>query len=124
MSTPGDKGRPSNNADEYDELFGCGAEDGRQAKRTKTEDAAATGPPVGTTASSRRPEEDELNSDLDDAEEEDEDVDDEGVEDLILCQYEKIHRVRSRWRGVLRSGIIHVAGSDSCFNRSTIDLEW
>lgn len=66
----------------------------------------------------------ELGSDLDDEEEGDEAVDDENINDLVLCQYEKISRVRTRWRGVLRSGIVHVNNRDYCFSKANMDFEW
>lgn len=130
--------------DQYDELFGCGPEDPapdakriRPSEDLKNLDSKFPLNPVvisnkensgdfkNKTLNGKGSElADELNSDLDDEEADAEEVDDEVVGDLVLCQYEKIHRVRSRWRGVLRSGIIHVADSDLCFNRSTIDLEW
>lgn len=67
---------------------------------------------------------DELGSDLDDEDELNDEVDDENISDLILCQYEKISRVRTRWRGVLRAGIIHIGGSDFAFSRATTDFDW
>lgn len=67
---------------------------------------------------------DELGSDLDDEEEGDEAADDENINDLVLCQYEKISRVRTRWRGVLRSGIVHINNRDYCFSKANMDFEW
>lgn len=67
---------------------------------------------------------DELGSDLDDEDEDEAAVDDENIEDLILCQYEKISRVRTRWRGVLRAGIIHINRADYCFSRANNDFDW
>lgn len=81
---------------------------------------------TSTTPAKRQPNPngDELGSDLDDEDELAEDVDDENIADLILCQYEKISRVRTRWRGVLRAGVIHVNGSDFAFSRATVDFNW
>lgn len=72
-----------------------------------------------------RPESDnELGSDLDDSDDDIKEGEDESINDLILCQYEKISRVRTRWRGVLRAGIIHIGQSDYCFSRANADLDW
>lgn len=72
-----------------------------------------------------RPESDnELGSDLDDSDDDIKEGEDESINDLILCQYEKISRVRTRWRGVLRAGIIHIGHSDYCFSRANADLDW
>jgi transcription initiation factor TFIIA large subunit len=67
---------------------------------------------------------DELNSDLDDDDEDALIVEDETATDLALCQYEKVSRVRTRWRGILRAGIIHIGRSDYCFSRANIDFDW
>ncbi|PJF19594.1 Transcription initiation factor IIA large subunit [Paramicrosporidium saccamoebae] len=95
-------------------------ETGSNAKRPRSEIPASI-PSAVTTAVEPV---DELGSDLDDEDELDGEVDDENIADLILCQYEKIGRVRTRWRGVLRAGIIHVNGSDFCFSRSNTDFDW
>jgi transcription initiation factor TFIIA large subunit len=94
---------PSGSADSF--------ADQPDAKRIKSEGATTTP-------------NDELGSDLDDEDELEGEVDDENITDLILCQYEKISRVRTRWRGVLRAGIIHIGGSDFCFSRSNTDFDW
>lgn len=67
---------------------------------------------------------DELGSDLDDEEDEGEVQIAENVANLTLCQYEKITRVRNRWRGVLRAGIVHINGRDYCFSRANMDFDW
>lgn len=67
---------------------------------------------------------DELGSDLDDEDEDVADAVEENVTDLALCQYEKITRVRNRWRGVLRAGIVHINGRDYCFSRANMDFDW
>ncbi len=51
-------------------------------------------------------------------------MDNEKTDDLILCQYEKISRVRTRWRGILRSGIVHINHADYCFSKATTDFDW
>lgn len=55
----------------------------------------------------------EINSDLDD------DEDDENVktDHLILCQYEKVTRIKNKWKCVLKDGIVNINGSDYVFNR-------
>ncbi|KAJ1554461.1 hypothetical protein HK096_003451, partial [Nowakowskiella sp. JEL0078] len=51
----------------------------------------------------------EICSDLDDEESEDEERE---ADHLILCQYEKVSRIKNRWRCVLKDGIINVNGKD------------
>ncbi|KAI8913357.1 transcription factor IIA, alpha/beta subunit-domain-containing protein [Gorgonomyces haynaldii] len=56
----------------------------------------------------------QINSDLDDDDDDDENAD---LEHLILCQYEKVTRIKNKWRCVLKDGIVHVNGKDYLFNR-------
>lgn len=83
-------------------------------------------PPLSVSADvgKRTRPEDELGSDLDDDEDDLNGGDDENINDLILCQYEKINRVRTRWRGILRAGIVHIENSDYCFSRANTDFDW
>jgi transcription initiation factor TFIIA large subunit len=54
----------------------------------------------------------------------DSDSDEEEPADLVLCQYEKVHRVKARWRCVLRSGALHLSNRDFVFGRATSDFDW
>lgn len=66
-----------------------------------------------------------INSDLDDSDEELEAaLMAQGVSDILLCQFEKVTRVKSRWRGILRSGLIHLNGSDLAFGKCNLDFQW
>lgn len=104
--------------------------DDRSSKRSRIDEELTNStvalPAAGVELSSRNStgNGDELGSDLDDEDEEVEAMVDENINDLILCQYEKISRVRTRWRGVLRAGIVHVNGSDYCFSRANTDFDW
>lgn len=65
---------------------------------------------------------DELGSDLDESED---DIDqNQDIDDLLLCLYEKVHRSRNKWKCNFKSGIFHVNGSDYAFNRLNGDFEW
>lgn len=87
--------------------------------------APTTTPAVATKpAAPKSDNSDELNSDLDDEDDVAAELDDENINDLILCQYEKINRVRSRWRGVLRAGTININGLEYAFSKATMDFEW
>lgn len=66
---------------------------------------------------------DNINSDLDD--DDDDDNDDENETDhLILCQYEKVTRIKNKWKCSLKDGIINVNGKDYLFQKATGDFEW
>jgi len=53
-------------------------------------------------------------------------VDDENAptDHLILCQYEKVSRVKNKWKCVLKDGVVNINGRDYMFSRATGDFEW
>ncbi|KAJ3054968.1 hypothetical protein HK097_000193 [Rhizophlyctis rosea] len=63
----------------------------------------------------------DIGSDLDDDEEDDEEQD---TDNLVLCQYEKVNRIKNKWKCTLKDGIVSVGGKDYLFNRATGDFEW
>jgi len=81
--------------------------------------AAAPNPaPVDTEA---------INSDLDDSDTGDEDDGDEGGagdSDIVFCTYDKVARVKNKWKCVLKDGMIHVNGKDYLFAKCTGEFEW
>ncbi|KAI8901328.1 transcription factor IIA, alpha/beta subunit-domain-containing protein [Globomyces pollinis-pini] len=61
-----------------------------------------------------------LGSDLDD-----DDTDDEQqIEDMILCQFEKVSHVRNKWKCILKDGIGNISGRDMVFHRATGDFDF
>jgi transcription initiation factor TFIIA large subunit len=58
---------------------------------------------------------------LDESESEEEEIE---TDNIILCQYEKVSRIKNKWKTVLKDGVIHVNGKDYLFNRSNGDFEW
>lgn len=70
---------------------------------------------------------DDINSDLDDPEEDlnsdvDNDEEDQGV--LMLCLYDKVQRVKSKWKYILKDGVARINGKDYVFSRGTGESEW
>jgi transcription initiation factor TFIIA large subunit len=68
-----------------------------------------------------------INSDLDDSDDEGpgnigEDEDDEG--DAILCTYDKVQRVKNKWKCTLKDGVMIVDGKDWVFHKATGEFEW
>jgi transcription initiation factor TFIIA large subunit len=55
----------------------------------------------------------EINSDLDD----DESEENIKTDHIILCQYEKVSRIKNKWKCVLKDGVGHINGRDYVFNR-------
>ncbi|KAI9660770.1 MAG: transcription factor IIA subunit alpha [Alyxoria varia] len=70
--------------------------------------------------------EDAINSDLDDSEDEL----NEGIEgnefegDTILCLYDKVQRVKNKWKCTLKDGVVTVAGRDYVFHKANGEFEW
>ncbi|KAL1721980.1 transcription factor IIA, alpha/beta subunit-domain-containing protein [Schizophyllum commune] len=72
------------------------------------------------------PEDDEeINSDLDDS---DSDGEQNGEEqatsgaadgDIVFCTYDKVQRVKNKWKCVLKDGVIHMNGRDYLFSKCT-----
>ncbi|CAG7854576.1 SubName: Full=Related to TOA1-transcription factor TFIIA-L {ECO:0000313/EMBL:CCA70544.1} [Serendipita indica DSM 11827] len=69
----------------------------------------------------------DINSDLDDTD------DDEGPQeqpgsdpdaDVTYCTYDKVTRVKTRWKVVFRDGMVHANGKDYLFGRCTGEFDW
>ncbi|KAK7005752.1 transcription factor IIA alpha beta subunit [Favolaschia claudopus] len=67
-----------------------------------------------------------INSDLDDSDTEDEDLEDgAGANtDIVFCTYDKVARVKSKWKCILKDGMIHANGKDYLFSRCTGEFDW
>ncbi|PTB68842.1 transcription factor IIA, alpha/beta subunit [Trichoderma citrinoviride] len=70
--------------------------------------------------------EDAINSDLDDPDEDrdDDEVDDEGLGHIMLCMYDKVQRVKNKWKCTLKDGVLTVNGKEYVFNKATGEYEW
>ncbi|KZZ92068.1 Transcription factor IIA, alpha/beta subunit [Moelleriella libera RCEF 2490] len=70
--------------------------------------------------------EDAINSDLDDPEDEhdDDEVDDEGLGHIMLCMYDKVQRVKNKWKCTLKDGVLTVNGKEFVFHKATGEYEW
>ncbi|KAL5523514.1 hypothetical protein ACEPAG_7687 [Sanghuangporus baumii] len=76
----------------------------------------------GTVADSE-----EINSDLDDSDSDAEEEEQEGAlgeTDIVFCTYDKVARVKNKWKCVLKDGMIHVNGKDYLFAKCTCEFEW
>lgn len=56
--------------------------------------------------------EDAINSDLDDPEDNGADPEDETIEQVMLCTYDKVQRVKNKWKCTLKDGILRVANKE------------
>lgn len=69
----------------------------------------------------------EINSDLDDPEDElasgdEDDDDDQGM--IMLCLYDKVQRVKNKWKYVLKDGISNINGKEYVFSKGSGESEW
>uniref|UniRef100_A0A0N4Z5L5 Transcription initiation factor IIA subunit 1 n=1 Tax=Parastrongyloides trichosuri TaxID=131310 RepID=A0A0N4Z5L5_PARTI len=45
-------------------------------------------------------------------------------ENIIMCQFEKVSRTRTKWKFNLKDGIMHINGKDYCFQKCSGEAEW
>ncbi|RDW90082.1 transcription initiation factor IIA large subunit [Aspergillus mulundensis] len=101
----------------------------------KTSLSASTGPSSKSKAQYDGPggddtkeedDEDAINSDLDDPDDlvaQDED-DDDAVGQVMLCTYDKVQRVKNKWKCTLKDGILTTGGKEYVFHKGQGEFEW
>ncbi|KAM9798029.1 transcription initiation factor IIA subunit 1 [Neosynchiropus ocellatus] len=67
-------------------------------------------------------EEEPLNSGDDVSDDEDQELFD--TENVVVCQYDKIHRSKNKWKFHLKDGIMNLNGRDFVFSKAIGDAEW
>ncbi|RAL05274.1 transcription initiation factor IIA large subunit [Aspergillus ibericus CBS 121593] len=70
--------------------------------------------------------EDAINSDLDDPDDlvaEDHDAED-AVGQVMLCTYDKVQRVKNKWKCTLKDGILTTGGKEYVFHKGQGEFEW
>ncbi|KAG9014456.1 hypothetical protein FRB95_007140 [Tulasnella sp. JGI-2019a] len=87
---------------------------------------------AGSSAAPRAGDE-EIGSDLDDDDSENEEeeagvvgngADGAGPGDIVYCTYDKVQRVKNKWKCVLKDGIVSVNGKDYLFSKCSGEFEW
>ncbi|KAJ7066871.1 transcription factor IIA alpha/beta subunit [Mycena belliarum] len=90
--------------------------------------SSSTNTPNSSPSKRDDPDPEAINSDLDDSdtETEDEAADDAGgpETDIVFCTYDKVARVKNKWKCVLKDGMVHSGGKDYLFTRCTGEFEW
>jgi transcription initiation factor TFIIA large subunit len=66
--------------------------------------------------------EDTLNSDDDDDDIVNEDSGD--ASDLVLAQYDKVTRMKSKWKTTLKDGVMNIDGRDYIFKKASCEFDW
>ncbi|XP_076807730.1 transcription initiation factor IIA subunit 1-like [Clavelina lepadiformis] len=60
----------------------------------------------------------------DDDDEEEDPVELFDTDNVIVCQYDKIHRAKARWKFHLKVGIMNLNGHDYVFQKATGEADW
>ncbi|KAL2271085.1 hypothetical protein VTJ83DRAFT_456 [Remersonia thermophila] len=70
--------------------------------------------------------EDAINSDLDDPDEaaDDDDDDEDEMGHMMLCLYDKVQRVKNKWKCILKDGVLTVNNKEYVFHKATGEYEW
>jgi len=112
-------------SDSSDEEFSPSPPSGAFAPRTAH--PSLPQPPVPSQPQPTSLDSEAINSDLDDSDTEAEDAEDEGTAgdtDIVFCTYDKVARVKNKWKCTLKDGMIHVNGKDYLFAKCTGEFEW
>lgn len=69
---------------------------------------------------------DDINSDLDDGLDSDKSEDADGDQEgqIMLCLYDKVQRIKNKWKSGLKEGIANINGKDYVFQKATGECEW
>lgn len=80
----------------------------------------------GDAADDDEDDEDAINSDLDDPEDETNQIndDDDDNGDTILCTYDKVQRVKNKWKCTLKDGVLNANGKEWLFHKGNGEFEW
>lgn len=69
-----------------------------------------------------------IDSDLDDSDDELKDegegAEEEGEVDIVFCVYDKVQRVKNKWKTTFKDGMIHINGRDYLFAKCSGEFEW
>lgn len=70
--------------------------------------------------------EDAINSDLDDPDDDNNQIndDDDDNGDTILCTYDKVQRVKNKWKCTLKDGVLNANGREWLFHKGNGEFEW
>ncbi|KAK8016433.1 hypothetical protein PG993_014622 [Apiospora rasikravindrae] len=87
--------------------------------------SAGSGPSRFDGGDDEEDDDEAINSDLDDSDDNgDEEDDDEDGGQIMLCMYDKVQRVKNKWKCVLKDGVLSVNGKDYVFHKATGEYEW
>ncbi|KAL5443448.1 hypothetical protein PMIN07_003588 [Paraphaeosphaeria minitans] len=97
-------------------------------KASSSASGVVTGPARfdGDDAKEEEHDSDAINSDLDDPEDDDNNGDDSDDEtmDYMLCTYDKVQRVKNKWKCTLKDGILTTNKREYLFHKANGEFEW
>ncbi|QIW97929.1 hypothetical protein AMS68_003447 [Peltaster fructicola] len=81
---------------------------------------------VKEAAKAEYDDEDAINSDLDDPDDDQNPIGDDEDElgDTILCTYDKVQRVKNKWKCTLKDGVLNTGGKEWLFHKGQGEFEW
>lgn len=116
--------------DGFDDLFHLPSVSNEEYNTPVDNDLHAT-PSVGTPKPNKSEVADDEEPPLNEADDDDDDLDDleQGEEEpsthhLVLAQFDKVTRTKSRWKCALKDGIMHINNKDILFNKANGEFEF
>ncbi|XP_012446718.1 transcription initiation factor IIA large subunit [Gossypium raimondii] len=85
---------------------------------------AATPAPVAQNDTGDDDDDEPLNEDDDDDDLDDVDQEELNTQHLVLAQFDKVTRTKSRWKCTLKDGIMHINNKDILFNKATGEFDF
>jgi len=70
------------------------------------------------------PEPEDEGEDLGSGDDSDDDSEEPDTDNLIICTFEKVSRVKNKWKMSLKCGVMNLNGRDYLFHRATGEGEW
>lgn len=121
--------------DIYDEMLSTpniynyqgGSEDYNIANTPAPNEIPANTPVPVQNETKDEEDDDELLNEDDDDEDDLDDIDDEehtNTQHLVLAQFDKVTRTKSRWKCTLKDGIMHINNKDILFNKATGEFDF
>lgn len=99
----------------------------KRADGPQTATSASTAPTIAQLdGEDDEDDEDAINSDLDDPEDDTNQIndDDDDNGDSILCTYDKVQRVKNKWKCTLKDGVLNANGKEWLFHKGNGEFEW
>ncbi|KAG7695215.1 hypothetical protein KL930_003903 [Ogataea haglerorum] len=99
----------------------------RRLRRTQTDGEGDLGEDGNELGSDLGVDSDEINSDLDDPDEDEINSADDNEDqeyNIMLCLYDRVQRVKNKWKCNLKDGIANIDGRDYAFQKATGESEW